>query len=290
VSTRTLQGRFLLSPRPDLVDIVIGILARAARLSGAQICAFVFLSSHYHLLVWVEDAEQLSILMEYLNSNLAREVGRLVGWKEKFWSRRYQGIVVSAEEAAQVGQLRYLLAHGVKEGLVARCGDWPGPHSVRALLTGTSLSGLWFDRSQEYAARRRGEEFGSRQYATPETLTLSQLPCWRHLPPEEYQARVADLVSAIESEHAVERERTGREPLGVEAIRRQDPHQAPNRIKKGPAPFCHAASKLVRHELYQAYRSFVAAYRTGAERLKEVGLPVAFPRGSFPPAMPFVGT
>jgi REP element-mobilizing transposase RayT len=289
VSTRTLQGRFLLSPRPDLNEIVIGILARAQRLSGAQLCAFVFLSTHYHLLVWVENALQLKKLMEYLNSNTAREVGRLVHWKEKFWSRRYQGILVSAEEEAQVGQLRYLLAHGVKEGLVELCGDWPGPHSVHALLTGATLKGFWFDRTREYAARLRGEDFGRLDYATPETLTLAPLPCWRHLTAEEHQARVAELVAAIDAEFAAAREQTGREPLGVEAIRRQDPHQEPNRVKKAPAPFCHAASRRVRRELYGAYRAFVVAFREGADKLKTVSPPVPFPAGSFPPAMPFVG-
>jgi hypothetical protein len=37
--------------------------------------------------------------MGYLNSNLAREVGRLADWREKVWSKRYQAIVVSTEEA-----------------------------------------------------------------------------------------------------------------------------------------------------------------------------------------------
>lgn len=33
--------------------------------------------------------------MEYINSNLAREVGWLVDWPDKVWARRYQAIVVS---------------------------------------------------------------------------------------------------------------------------------------------------------------------------------------------------
>lgn len=33
---------------------------------------------------------------------IAREVGRLVDWPDKVWARRYQSIVVSDEEMAQV--------------------------------------------------------------------------------------------------------------------------------------------------------------------------------------------
>src|SRR3954468_274105 len=41
-------------------------------------------------------------------------------------------------------------------------------------------AGTWYDRTQEYAARRRrGEDPDPFQYATPETLTFSPLPCWR---------------------------------------------------------------------------------------------------------------
>jgi hypothetical protein len=43
-------------------------------------------------------------------------------------SSSLSAIVVSDEEAAQVGRLRYILAHGVKENLVERVLDWPGVH------------------------------------------------------------------------------------------------------------------------------------------------------------------
>jgi hypothetical protein len=123
----------------------------------------------------VDDALQLSRFMGYVNSNLAREVGRLAKWREKIWSRRYQAIPVSQEEGAQLERLRYILSHGVKEGLVASPKDWPGVHCARALAEGEPLRGTWFDRTQEYAARRRGEKFHRLQYATAETLHLSPL-------------------------------------------------------------------------------------------------------------------
>lgn len=67
-----------------------------------------------------------------------------------------------------------LLSHGVKEGLVGRAEEWPGVNSVRALLGGEPLKGLWFHRSREYAACNRGEDFGRLKYATEEELVLSR--------------------------------------------------------------------------------------------------------------------
>ncbi|MGB6336531.1 MAG: transposase, partial [Thermoanaerobaculia bacterium] len=120
-------------------EIVIGTLSRAQRLYPVDIHAFVFMSNHYHLLLSVPDAQTLARFMGYVNSKLAREIGRLTGWRDKIWSRRYQAVVVSEEEFAQVGRLRYVLAHGVKEGLVDHPADWPGANTVTALLEGRSL-------------------------------------------------------------------------------------------------------------------------------------------------------
>jgi hypothetical protein len=50
----------------------------------------------------------------------------------------------------------------------------------------------------------------------------------------------------------------------------------------------HAASKVVRQELYDAYAWFVAAYRDVSEKLRIGGQRVTFPLGSFPPALQFI--
>ncbi|MFL6197431.1 MAG: transposase [Thermoanaerobaculia bacterium] len=289
VTCRTLQGRFLLRPSAALNEILAGVLGRAQRKYGIDLCAFVFVSSHYHLLVEVENARKLSRFMGYLNSNLAREVGRLVGWKEKIWSRRYQAIVISSEPEAQISRMRYVLSHGCKEGLVAKPREWPGLHCVRALVQGEAVEGLWFDRTQEYAARRKREAFDRLAYAERETVSLSPLPCWKHLSPELQHQRVVDLVALIEAEAAERRAQTGSEPLGVSAVLGQHPHDRPRRLKRSPAPLFHAFRKSIQRDLYQAYAWFVSAYREASARLRAGDLSALFPTGSFPPALPFVG-
>jgi len=287
VTCRTIHSRFLLRPGPELNNIVVGVLARAQRKYPIRCCFFVFASNHFHLLLDVDDARQLANFMRFLNSNLARELGRLVGWRDKIWARRYQAIVISGEEPAQIDRLRYGLAHGVKEGLVEKASQWPGVHCVRALVDCEAVEGTWFDRTQEYAARRRGEDFDRLCYATTETLTLSPLPCWKHLPEETRRRLIAELVAEIEAEAAARREQSGSQVLGVDAVLAQQPLASPKRTKKSLAPLFHAATKAVRQELYEAYGWFVAAYREAAEKLRGGDRTVRFPAGSFPPALPF---
>jgi hypothetical protein len=221
--------------------------------------------------------------------NLAGTRSRLTGWTDKVWSRRYRAIVVSEEEAAQRERLAYVLSHGAKEDLVPGPREWPGLHAVRALLDGEPVEGLWFDRTRESAARRRGETFERDRFATPEIVILSPLPCWRHLSPEKQKERVAEVVQAIEEETAARRKRTGVPPLGRAAVLKQDPLERPKKIKRSAAPLFHAASKRVRDDLRAAYFEFLSAFREAAEKLRAGVLPVVFPAGSFPPALPFVG-
>ena len=82
VTTRVLHGLFLLKPSAELNPLLIGILARAQRRTGMKVCFFTFQSNHEHFLLRPSDAQQLSRFMTYVNSNVAREAGRLYGWRE----------------------------------------------------------------------------------------------------------------------------------------------------------------------------------------------------------------
>ncbi|MEO8505986.1 MAG: hypothetical protein ABI609_18970 [Acidobacteriota bacterium] len=287
VTTRTLQGMLLLRPSPLLCEIILGVLGRAQALYGLRIHAFVFLSNHYHLLCSPVDSEQLARAMCFINSNLAREVGRLHGFREKFWSRRYQAIPVTGELAAQIERLRYLLAHGCKEGFVLTPGEWPGVHCIDALMHGKPLQGVWFDRTLEFEARRQGLEFGARDFSTVYSITLSPLPCWQHLSAEQYRGAIATLIAEIEAGARRRREETHREPAGAEFVRRQNPLSRPARSKHSPAPRIHAASRAARLAFREAYRVFLAAFQRASEKLRSGDRSAEFPRFSFPPSLSF---
>ncbi|MEO7795153.1 MAG: hypothetical protein ABIV06_10305, partial [Thermoanaerobaculia bacterium] len=202
---------------------------------------------------------------------------------EEFWGRRYQAILVSDEEEAQVGRLSYLLAQGVKEGLVASPLDWPGVHCARALTEGIPVAGRWRSRTLESKARRKGLPLDPEAFVEREELTLAPLPCWQSLSPELQRERVRQLIEEIEAEGRQRQEETGKPPLGREAVCRQEPHLAPNRMKRGPAPLVHAATPEVRRALLRAYRHFVDAFRRAARKLRQGVTDIEFPEGAFPP-------
>lgn len=288
VTCRTIQGRLLLRPSNLLRDIAIGVLARAARLYPVDVHAFVFMSNHYHLLVSAPDAQRLARFVGYLNSNLAREVCRLTGWGDRVWSRRYHSIVVSDESKAQVARLKYVLSHGVKEGLVEHPSKWPGANSISALLADGALQGVWFNRTLEWAARQRGESFNRFEYSTRETLKLEPLPCWTGRDQATLVREITALVKAICLEAEVANLNPRRLGSRLQRVLRRNPQTRPEKLKRTPAPRFHCASKRARDKLHHAYHCFVQAHREGAESVSRGSPSSLFPPGSFPSPLPFV--
>ena len=284
-----MQGRLLLTPTPELNDLILGVIGKAQDRYGMVIHAFVVTSTHCHYILSPTSAEQLARFMQFVNANIAKEAGRLHLWPERLWSRRYRSIVIADDEASLV-RLRYVCAHGSKEGLVGGGpGSWPGPNCIAALCNGEPLRGTWIDRGAEYKARQRGETVLAMQFATVYDVKLTPLPRLKNLTEDQRQAEMRRMVNEIEVQADAENLAQGRKPLGVAAILAQDPHSRPATTDRSPAPFVHASDKRTALEFRAKYRAFVDAFRAGAERLKASAAKFAkmFPLWSFPPALPF---
>ncbi len=74
------------------------------------------------------------------------------------------------------------------------------------------------------------------------------MPAFRHLSPEEYQDRIAELIREIEEEG--EKQRDGNPVAGTEKILSQNPYEPPTRkTRRSSKPMFHVASKEARDDL-----------------------------------------
>ncbi len=291
ITTRTVQARYLLTPSAEVNDVVLGCLGRAQHLYGLKIHAFVYMSNHFHMLVSPGDARQLSRFMGHLNSNTTREVNRLVDWSGSMWNRRYRAVPVTGEDAAQINRLRYILAHGVKEGLVKRAADWPGVSCVSALVDGKPLFGTWVDRTAAYhASKRKHRTALAGEFETSYQVSLSPLPCWDDLPESQWRGNVSELIDALEADIAEERRREGmpERVLGVAAILEQDPHTRPANCDRTPAPMVHAASTSEKQRWQDEIKWVRCLHAAASARFRQGEHGVDFPTGTFRPLGSFV--
>jgi hypothetical protein len=293
VSIRTVRGRLLLRPDAATNAAILGVLGRAQSCHAMVIHYVVAMSNHIHLLLSPRDARQLAQFMCFVNSNIAREVGRLVDWREHFWGGRYHAIVVSDEPEAQLSRLRYLLAQGVKENLVADPFEWPGVSSARVLVEGGQLAGTWIDRAAFYRTSRRKKAgdppVALRDFATVYPVALEPLPCLAALSAEKRRQLLLDLVAEIVASAAILLAEQGQGVAGRLAILGRHPHTI-KEIVRSPAPIFHAFRRDVRRRMREAYAFFVVAYREAAALMK-LGVDAAkasFPEGCFPPPTSFI--
>ena len=112
VTVRCTQGRMLLRLSPRVNDLIIGVLA-----------AF----------------------MGYVNGNIAREIGRIHRWRDRFWGKRYTaGVCVDEQAQRDVG--------------------------------------VWVDRPALDRARGGSDKAATeRRFESRLELKLHRFPCWEHL-------------------------------------------------------------------------------------------------------------
>ncbi|MBL9039296.1 MAG: transposase [Archangium sp.] len=282
VTARTFQARLLLTPSPRVNATLGGVLARAAGLTGVEIHAFVAASNHVHLLVTARGAT-LSSFMQYFLGNAARKIGRLSHWTGSLWHRRFSAEPV-LDDAASIGRLRYILAHGVKEGLVRHPAEWPGLSCLPQLLAGDVERYpffRWARRWKKGELLEGGENEWDPRWSEEVALKLTPLPCWEALPQTERQRRVKAIVDDVAAEGA----EVHRTVMGAAAVAQQAPHSRPLRCKTSPRPPCHSTTTELRREFLAARATWVAAFAQASARFRTGHWTTTFPPWSFRPSL-----
>jgi len=116
ITIRSVMGVFVLKPTERNTSLLKGVIGRAQDILDFELYGYAYLSNHGSLLLGVRSAFHLSDIMEYIHSNIARELGRKENsnWRGRFWSRRGRPILVLTDEDL-VDRMRYLLSNSTKE-------------------------------------------------------------------------------------------------------------------------------------------------------------------------------
>ena len=273
VTARCIHSRFLLRPSSKTNALVVGVMAKAIQRFDIKLYGLCFMSNHYHLLLSSKDAASLAQFMQYLNSNIAREIGREHKWRDKFWSRRYRATAV-LDDVAVVDRMKYILSNSVKEGLVKHPRYYPGVHCYRHLVEGRPLHGVWVNRTSMHTDPGLTEADASESL----TLKLSRLPCYEDMSHLAYR----DFIKGLTNEMLSETDRPNK-ALGQKRILNQDPLHSLTQTSKTPAPLCHTTCARLRARFRQAFKDFVSAYKEAYTQLSRGHFKDVFPEGSIPP-------
>jgi hypothetical protein len=275
LTIRTVAGRPLFRPVPGLREAIEGVIGRALRLYPVDLHIYNFLSNHQHMELSAGDADVITAFRCHVDSNTARVAKDMTGWTGSVWEKPCPPILILDDEAA-VARFMYILANGVKEGLVASPLDWPGASAARALVVDGRVDASWMARP-----RGRARTLAKRE---PVPFTLAPLPCWRELSVEERAARVVELCAHVSA--TARRAREGRPVLGPAALAAEDPFE-PRELERRSAPVAFATDPTVRAEFHARREAFLQEYRRSAISFREGRRAVPFPAGAILPSRGF---
>lgn len=269
VTRRCTQRQFLLRPDQATNNAVIYCLAAAAQRFNIDVLGFVQMSNHLHEIIYDREGNAPAFY-EHFHKLLAKCMNVLRGRSENFFASEQVCVVRLEDEAAILDKLTYVVTNPVKDKLVARVDEWPGANGYRALVTGEPL----------HATRPTG--FFVEDGRMPDQLTLEL-----KVPPElraqsKLVAALRERVHAFEKRMAAEYARTGRRPMGADAVRRQSWSEAPAKRepRRGIRPTVATRNKWALLEALGRNREFVRAHRRARIAFSQ-GAPIPFPAGTY---------
>jgi hypothetical protein len=269
ITARTVGGRMLFRPTREMSDRVHGVIGRALSMFDVRLHAFTWMSNHAHYQASVRNAEQACGFISHVNRNTSLLAKRMHGWDGSVWGD--SSIVPIVDDEASIQRFRYILANGVKEGLVESPLDWPGPNGLRALLDDEPIIATWRPLT-------RG---GMSPEESVHPIVVSPLPCWENYPAQHRRRLLQALVHDIAEEGT--RKRAGGPVLGVVALRRMDPleiHELDD--DERAAPTVHASSPSTRSAFMAARAEFIDSFRRAARLRRQQTPAPLYPSNGLP--------
>lgn len=269
--TRRCAGRsLLLRPSSAPNEIVLYVLALAARRYGIQVHAFCVMSNHLHLVV-TDPFARLPAFAQHLGSLTARAMNAALGRWESFWAPGSYSAVALCGPEDVVAKTAYVLANPSAAALVASGSEWPGLWSGLHRIGGAPWRAI------------RPAKFFRRRGTLPENAELELTVPPGFATPGEFRRQVSAELASLEARAAAERERAGRRVLGVARVLSQRPTSRPRSVeqRRGLIPRVAAVDKWKRVEALTRLVEFLRAYRRAfAARCAGI-VGVVFPAGTY---------
>ena len=277
--------------RESVKRVLLGILSRAQGFYPVQICAFVFMGNHYHIIITGQSVH-ISPFMNYVQGEIAKAMQKLIpgvykGW---FWEGRFkEQILVTAEDVIE--KMGYIYLNPVRARLVNRVQEYPVLNSYSYLRRGKlSFLSKWIPSSQlsglpeRYNRKEDLKLTASFLKLSPSTelLTIDPFAWFPSLNEELNKEQVTErLLQWV----AQEEDKLMSNPvLGVASLIAQTLRKEFTPGAKDYTPYLICCDSALRKLEILSYREFCQACREAWELLKR-GLSYIWPNGAYRPSM-----
>jgi len=146
VTSRTEEGLPFVCT-PEMKIILLGILARAQALYHVRVVAIKFMANHFHMILIVDNPEDIPAFIDRVKTESAHAVNLLLGRRKKtVWVDGYDSAVLLTPEDV-IEKLAYIYTNPQKASLVDTIEDYPGVSTWKMFQSKiTSLPCPWITR------------------------------------------------------------------------------------------------------------------------------------------------
>jgi len=301
ISSRTEEG--LPFPPNDLINsLTLGILARAQELYPIQICHYVFLANHFHLIVRVINPDDVPRFVGYLKGEMAHTVNRLLGRRRKtIFNREYDSPKFLTPEDVKK-YIKYLYLNPATSNLESSISKYPGLNSWSVFSGGKRIihakkvsrreikplptSSLSITESSKLSAYYVAEAKGRSclLQITPDAWAES----FEYFDIDRMNQEIKEDIQREEERLTEKRKAENKQVIGATSLKRMsmEKEHKPEKFGKRMTVIC--SDLMLRIEYLSFYKQLCLEAQEIYRKWKRGLTKLAMPPGMFPPATPIL--
>ncbi len=299
--TTSLEEGLLLKSNPLMKAILETCLAKAQRLHKVRICHFLFEENHVHLVIVVDNPEDIADFMERFKTESAHAINKLLGRRKRtVWCEGYDSPILG-NPVDVIKQIVYLYTNPTKDSLVDSIEEYPNLSTWRAYKTGESkISCIPFKRSdiKKLSSLSPSKEeihshLESLKDLYPESIELILEPnAWLEImkvPEKDWDKinqRIISMVGRTDDRFKKKREDLNKSAMGSERLTNSSFNLSYRSKRKGKRSYCISSQISLRVHIIQTIKALINEGREIYQRWKAGEHSLRFPIGIYPPAMP----
>lgn len=294
-------GLFLLAN--SLLKTIIGsALARAQELHPLTICHFLFEASHVHMIVVVDNPDDVKGFIERFKTESAHAINRLLGRKKRtVWCDGYDSPVLLTPEDV-IREIVYTYTNPAKDNLEDSIRRYPGLSSWEMFTKGRpEQQWAWIHRSDVPCIKRKFVSLQKFNALAGQLISKAKerhsfriepdawMECFGICAQEDQDELNAEILKRIkdtEKYYRQKRLKSRKQVIGRERLLKEQlkPNYEPQR--EGCRMWCICEDKQLRISFITRIKELIAEAVEVYKRWKLGDYSQAFPLGLYPPSMP----
>lgn len=302
--TSTVEEDIVFPPNELINFLLLSALARAQYYHPVKICHFVFEGTHFHMILIVENPDDIPDFMERFKTESSHMVNRLLGRKKKtIWCEGYDSPLVGTVSKA-IKEIVYTYTNPAKDGLESTISKYPGLSSYRVFKGGRKVRAIpYVKRSDIFQLPDR--VLGDRDYKryvkvykrlskSKHTFTVEP-DAWMEAfgiseakEREEINNIIFSEIEKKEEHYRKLREKEGKGVIGAERLKQVPVGTPYTPERKGKRSYVLCDDIDLRKRILAAIKELIAEADEVLQAWRQGDFTKKYPPGLFPPGMPKV--